>query len=99
AYDGFWQGPGGPPLQWQLGARVNLPVRFARRDGAVAEARAKVAQRRAELARLTDRVNLEVQEALERVREADDVVRLYKTKILPAAEANVKEARVGYANN
>ncbi len=39
AYDGFWQGSGGPPLQWQVGLRTNLPVRYARRDGAVEEAR------------------------------------------------------------
>ncbi len=99
AYDGFWQGDSGRPLQWQIGARVNLPVRYARRNGAVAEAQAKVAQRRAELVRLTDRVNFEVQEAFEQVREAEDVVRLYETKILPAAEANVKEAQVGYVNS
>ena len=63
------------------------------------EMRAKVAQRRAELARLTDRINYEVQEAFERVREADEVVKLYDTKILPAAAANVKEAQAGYTNN
>ncbi len=97
AYDGFWQGPGGPPLQWQIGARVNLPVRYARRGGAVDEARAKVAQRRAELARLTDRVNFEVQEAFEQLRESEDVVRLYEEKVLKAADANVKEAQAGYA--
>jgi outer membrane protein TolC len=99
AYDGFWQGAGGRPLQWQVGARVNLPVRFARRGGAVEEARAKVAQRRAELARLTDQIGLQVQEAFEQVRETDEVVKLYETKILPAAAANVKEAQAGYTNN
>lgn len=99
AYDGFWQGPGGPPLQWQVGLRTNLPVRYGRRGGAVEEARAKVAQRRAELARLTDRINFEVQEAFERVREADEVVKLYESKVLPAAAANVKEAQAGYTNN
>jgi cobalt-zinc-cadmium efflux system outer membrane protein len=99
AYDGFWQGPGGPPLQWQVGLRTNLPVRYARRGGAVDEMRAKVAQRRAELSRLTDRINYEVQEAFERVREADEVVKLYESKILPAAAANVKEAQAGYTNN
>ncbi len=99
AYDGFWQGLGGRPLQWQVGLRTNLPVRFARREGAVAEARAKVTQRRAELARLTDRINFEVQEAFERVREANEVVILYESKVLPAADANVKEAEAGYTNN
>ena len=99
AYDGFWQGEGGRPLQWQVGARVNLPVRQARRNGAVGEAQSKVAQRRAELAKLTDRINFEVQEAVEQVREAEDVVRVYEAKILPAADANVKEAQTGYVNN
>ena len=98
AYDGFWQGTD-RPLQWQVGVRTNLPVRYARRGGAVEEARAKVAQRRAELARLTDQVGLQVQEAFEQVREADEVVKLYETKILPAAAANVKEAQAGYTNN
>ncbi len=97
AYDGFWQGASGRPLQWQLGARVNLPVRYARRGGAVDEARAKVAQRRAELARLTDRVNFEVQEAFEQLRESEEVVHLYEEKVLKAADANVKEAQAGYA--
>jgi outer membrane protein TolC len=97
AYDGFWQGAGGRPLQWQVGLRANLPVRYGRRGGAVDEARARVAGRRAELARLTDRINFEVQEAFERVREADEVVKLYEARVLPAAAANVKEAQAGYA--
>jgi outer membrane protein TolC len=96
AYDGFWQGAGGPPLQWQVGMRTNLPVRYGRRAGAVEEARAKVAERRAELARLTDRINYEVQETFERVREAAEVVKLYEARVLPAAAANVKEAQAGY---
>lgn len=96
AYDGFWQGTD-RPLQWQVGARVNLPVRFARRGSAVDEARAKVAQRRAELARLVDRVNFEGQEAFEQLRESEEVVRLYEEKVLKAAEANVKEAQAAYA--
>lgn len=96
AYDGFWQEAAGRPLQFQIGARVNLPVRYARRGGAVAEAQAKVAQRRAELARQIDQVNLQVQEAFEQLRESEEVVALYRTRVLPAAEANVKQAQAGY---
>jgi outer membrane protein TolC len=97
AYDGFWQGEsGGRPLQWQIGARVNIPLQYGRLGGAVNEARANVARRRAELARLTDQVNLQVQEAFEKVRETDEIVHLYKTKILEAAAANVKEAQTAY---
>jgi cobalt-zinc-cadmium efflux system outer membrane protein len=98
AYDGFWQESGGRPLQWQVGARVNIPLQYGRLSGAVNEARANVARRRAELARLTDQVNLQVQEAFEKVRETDEIVHLYETKILKAAEANVKEAQTAYIN-
>ena len=98
AYDGFWQGDGGRPLQWQIGARVNLPIRTSRRDGAVSEANAKIAQRRAELARLTDQIGLQVQEAYEQIVESIQTLKLYETKALPAAEANVKEAQTAYVN-
>jgi outer membrane protein TolC len=93
AYDTFWQET---PLRAQVGLRVNLPVRTTRRYAALAEAQAKVAQRQAELARATDRVNFEVQEAAAQVRESGRVVRLYEADILPAAELNVKSARAAY---
>jgi cobalt-zinc-cadmium efflux system outer membrane protein len=96
AYDGYWQGAGGRPLQWEVGVRVNLPIRIGRRNAAVAETRAKVAQRRAELARLTDQIGFQVQEAYEQVRESEQIVKLYETKALPAAESNVKEAQAAY---
>jgi outer membrane protein TolC len=99
AYDGFWQDAPGRPLQWQVGARVNLPVRLARRGGALSEAQARVAERRAELARLTDQVQFQVQEAFEQLWEAEEVVRLYEGKVLPAVEANVKEAQSAYITN
>ncbi len=98
AYDGYWQGVGGRPLQWQVGARVNLPIRTGRRDAAVAEAQAKVAARRAELARLTDRVGFQVEEAYEQARESEQVVTLYEAKGVPAAEANVKEGQAAYVS-
>src|SRR5205823_1355318 len=54
AYDTFWQER---QLQWQGGLRLNLPVYKARRYAAVAEAEARIAQRRAELAKQNDQVN------------------------------------------
>jgi cobalt-zinc-cadmium efflux system outer membrane protein len=99
AYDGFWQGANGRPLQWQVGARVNLPVRLDRRSGAVAEAAARAAQRRAEYARLTDQVALQVHEAYELARESTDAAALYESKLLPAATATVKAAQAAYVNN
>jgi outer membrane protein TolC len=83
-------------LTTMLGVRMNFPVYKARRYGAVAEAEARVAQRRAELARLTDQVNYQVQEAYARVQRSERSVRLYQGTILKAAEANVKAAQSAY---
>jgi outer membrane protein TolC len=95
AYDAFWQTPE-EDLRPMLGVRVNLPVRKARREAAVAEARARVMQRQAEMVRRTDQVNLQVEEAYQRVRESERVVRLYDETILPAASENVKAAIAAY---
>jgi outer membrane protein TolC len=83
-------------LALMVGVRLNLPVRTTRRCAAVAEAQARLAQRRAELARLTSRVNFQVQEAYEQLRESRRVLALYRGKILPAARANVEAARSAY---
>ena len=89
AYDDFW---GERPLRPQLAVRINLPNALAKRDAAVAEAQEHLNQRSAALARLTDQVNLQVQEAAAQVRESDRVVRLYNDKILPAARQNIDAA-------
>jgi len=93
AYDAIWQEK---DLRPQVGVRLNLPVRQSRRCAAVAEAKARLAEREAELRRLTDQVNLQVQEAYERVRRAEQSVRLYESEILAAAEKNVNAARTAY---
>ena len=83
-------------LATQLGVRVNLPLRRSRRFGAVAEAEARIAQRRAELDKVTDQVNFQVQEAYARVLRSERSVRLYRDTILKAAETNVKAAQSAY---
>ena len=83
-------------LATMLGVRLNLPIYKARRYGAVAEAEARIAQRRAELAKVTDQVNFQVQEAYARVQRSEGSVRLYRDTILKAAEANVKAAQSAY---
>jgi outer membrane protein TolC len=80
----------------QIGFRINLPCRTARRYAAVSEAEARVAQRQAELARLTDQVNYQLQEAYEQVVESEKAVRLYDNTILPAARENVTAAENAY---
>ncbi len=92
-YDAFWQEK---ELRASVGMRMNLPVYKARRNAALAEAQAKIAQRRAELDRQTDQVNFQVQEAYEKVRKSEKAVALYQETILPAAEQNAKAARSAY---
>jgi outer membrane protein TolC len=93
AYDSIWQEK---PLRAQVGVRVNLPVRTERRHAAVNEAEARLAQSLAGLARLTDQVGYQVQQALEQARESEQVVSLYQKTILPAAHQNVKAAQSAY---
>jgi outer membrane protein TolC len=83
-------------LATMVGVRLNLPVRATRRSGAVAEAQARIAQRRAELARETDKANLQVQQAYDQVRESERVVRRYEGRILPDAKLNVEAAQSAY---
>jgi outer membrane protein TolC len=85
-------------LAIMVGLRTNAPVYKARRYGAVAEAEAKIAQRRAELARQTDQVNYQVQEEYEKVRQAQQSVALYEKTILPAAKLNIDGAFAAYIN-
>ena len=95
AYDGFWQSFQ-RPLDWQVGVRMNLPVQRDRRHAAVDEARARIAQRRAELDRLADQARFEVQQAHALVRESAEVVRLYEGQLLVNADRNVLAARQSY---
>lgn len=80
----------------QVGIRLNLPVRAGRRNAAVAEAYAKLAQRSAELAARIDQVKFQVQEAYEQVVESERILRLYEEKILPSAQENVRAAQSAY---
>jgi outer membrane protein TolC len=79
-----------------VGLRLNLPIRTGRRDAAVAEAQARLAQRRAELAKAVDQAGFEVQEAYEQVEEADRALKLYEESALPAARESVRLARSSY---
>ena len=72
-------------------------VRLARREGAVTEAEAHIAERQAELARQTDQVNFEVEQAYAQVLESERTVRLYEKTILPAARQNIEAAQSAYA--
>lgn len=80
----------------QVGVRMNLPIRLGRRNGAVAEAHAKIAQKKAELASRVNQVQFQVQEAYEQLLESERILALYEKTILPAARENVKAAQTAY---
>jgi outer membrane protein, heavy metal efflux system len=99
-YDTFWQ-PASTQgdLRGQVGVSMNLPVYRHKLHAAVNEAQFRVNQRRAEYEqRITD-IRYEVQAAYEQVQESRQVIELYTSKLLPAAEQNVAAARSNYEVN
>jgi outer membrane protein TolC len=95
AFDTFWQPPQ-QALQPQIGVRLNLPVQRQRRHAAIAEAEARIAERRAQLDSGIDQLNFQLQEAYEQVTESEQIVRLYEKTTLPATRRNVEDARSAY---
>jgi outer membrane protein TolC len=95
AYDGFWQPPQ-QALQGQVAVRLNLPVRKERRYAAIAEAQARIAERKAQLDGRIDQLNLQLQEAYEQLIKSEQIVRLYEKTTLPTARGNVGAARSAY---
>jgi outer membrane protein TolC len=96
-YDRFMGNTSGSrDLATMVGVRLNLPVRRARRNAAVEEAEARLAQRRAELAKLSDLANFQIDQAYHEVREEAETVNLYETKILEDARKNVEAAQPAY---
>ena len=80
----------------QVGLNVNVPLRQQRRDAAVAEATAKVQQRRAEYQARLDQVRYEVQTAYDRLAQQRQAIAIYNEKILPSAERSLQSAQVNY---
>ena len=80
-----------------LGVRLNLPVYRNRRYGAIAEAEARIAQRRAELERQIDQVNLQVQDAYAQVHESvhEDSIELISS--FPVERITVVDPLPGYS--
>ena len=78
------------------GVSLNLPLQIRSRKGAVDEAQARAEQASAELSVTRDEVRVEVDQARQRVLEAEHVVRLYETRLIPAARAQIDAAGFGY---
>ncbi|MBI3411663.1 MAG: TolC family protein [Planctomycetes bacterium] len=81
----------------QLSVRLNIPLRLSRRNAALSEAQAKIAQKQAELASRLNQVNFQMQEAYEQVIESERILSLYDKTILPRTKENVDAALKAYA--
>ncbi len=82
--------------RWMVGVMVNLPLRTGTRRGERQEARAKLERMASDRDALKDRIRLEVRTAGTRVREADDLLDLYRSRLLPAARDRISAARAAY---
>ena len=92
-FDRFWTDREQQP---QIGLNMNVPLNQAKRHAAVQEAMWRVHKMQADYDQAADNIRNEVQSAYARVGGSRRTVRLYETKILPAAQANVAAARAGY---
>jgi outer membrane protein TolC len=93
AYDNMWDDQ---KMRAQVGVRINLPMRLAKREGAVAEAHARLVELQSQLSRQQDQAAFEVQQAYEQWRESHRSIRLFEAEVLPAAQLSVKAAQAGY---
>jgi len=82
--------------QWMAGVSMNLPLQIRSRKGSIEEAEALARRAEAELSSKQDEVRVQVDQARQRVLEAQHVVGLYQTRLLPAARAQIDAAEFGY---
>lgn len=93
-YNSLWQEDDLRPI---VGFGINIPLQRGRRHAGVDQAEAEILRLRARIADLSAEVALEVQEAYELVVEAEHVVHLYESELVPAAGENLDAARTEYA--
>jgi outer membrane protein, heavy metal efflux system len=96
-YDTFWQ-PASTQgdLRGQVGVVVNLPVYRQKLHAAVSEAQFRLQREKALYDQMAAEIRLDVQTALEQVWESEQTAKLYKERILPAAEQYLAAARSNY---
>lgn len=82
--------------RWMAGVSLNLPLQIRSRKAAIEEADALAGQAAAWLSSKRDEVRVEVDQARQRVLEAQHVVHLYQERLLPAARAQIDAAEFGY---
>ena len=82
--------------RWMVGISINLPIRRDRLRAASAEAAAALKQAESARTALEDTIRAEVYVARERLLEAEHIVELYRSRLLPASGDQIRAARVGF---
>lgn len=82
--------------RWTVGIGVDLPLHRDRLRAASAEAVAALERVESERAAVEDAVRMEVYVARERLREAQHVLELYRSRLLPASSDQIRAARIGF---
>lgn len=93
SYSSMWDMP---EHRWMVGVGVNIPLPTDRRAGLIDEAHAARAQYESEVERLSDSAKTQVYVALRRVRESEQVLQLFQTRLLPVARDQVDSAQAGF---
>ncbi len=95
SYDSMWDLP---EHRWMVGVGIEIPLQRGKRAADVDAARARVAQARSSIERTVDDIRVEVTRAHREFVEALAVAKLYDTRLLPAARAQVDAALGGFTS-
>ena len=79
-----------------VGIGINIPLYRGKRRATVQQARAKLRETEWRLRERTVQVQAAVQQAFDRVQESRQVLKLYRDRLLPVAEANLEAAIADY---
>ncbi len=93
SFNSMW---GDSEHRWMVGIGINLPIRRDRLRAASAEAAAALKQAESARMALEDAIRAEVYVARERLLEAEHVVELFRSRLLPAASDQIRAARAGF---
>lgn len=93
SFNSMW---GESDYRWTIGVGINLPIRRDRLRAAVAEAQARLRSAESERLALEDAIRAEVQTTYDRLLESEHVVELFRSRLLPASDDQVRAALAGF---
>lgn len=81
---------------WAITFGFNIPIGFNRIEGAIHEARERLAASRKSLDAARNRIAYQIEDTLARIQAQREVAELYATAIIPQAEQAYRVTREGY---